>query len=743
MTKTSYAGAAIGLTLSIMAPFADAGDGQIRLRTEGTNLLMQIEGNSKDDWRLETSADLSTWSKATSFGTLLSRGTNAPWRSVGGRAEPQRFYRALQTGGLYDPTLLRSFHLTFTQANWANLLTSARTTGSNVYCTTLALDNGATNNGNGARYRGNTSFTGMGGTAPAKKSINIEVDWPNTNASLMGYTTFNLNNAYQDETIMRESVYFNVMRQYAVCPAACLAQVYINGANRGVYSHAQQQNGDLIREYFPSNDGDRWRAPNMDGSGALVYLGNTNLSTYTPHYELKSDYNTNAWPRLINAIYQLNTTSSNVFRERIEDVLGVDRWIWFMVLENIFADDDSYWNKGSDYMMYFSPESGRLYPVEHDGNEAFFSGDVSLSPVYGAALSTRPVLRQFLSNPELRQRYLAHMRTVIEESYNPGSMTALVNQFHSLSITNIIADPLKGYTSMATYTNDLQALRMFITNRYNYLRTHAELTPLAPNIIAASGPATEPKATEAPYVTAVVQANGTNGISSVWVYHRGKGYGRFRAAQMFDDGAHGDGSAGDGVFGAATTNYPSGTKVRFYIEARSANAAKAARFLPARAEEVTYSYRVALSIAANTPVVINEFMASNYSILADPQGEYDDWIELRNVTDQPVDLTGHYLSDEPGNMRKWQFPAGTSIPADGYLLVWADEDVTAAPGLHASFKLGGSGEQLYLTDIDANSNVVLDFISFGDQTTDTSYGRSANDADVWTLMSPTPGDENR
>ena len=68
---------------------------------------------------------------------------------------------------------------------------------------------------------------------------------------------------------------------------------------------------------------------------------------------------------------------------------------------------------------------------------------------------------------------------------------------------------------------------------------------------------------------------------------------------------------------------------------------------------MTYSYRVAITTASNSPVVINEFMASNTSTIADPQGEYDDWIELRNVTDSPVSLTGRYLSDEPNNPRKW------------------------------------------------------------------------------------------
>ena len=182
--------------------------------------------------------------------------------------------------------------------------------------------------------------------------------------------------------------------------------------------------------------------------------------------------------------------------------------------------------------------------------------------------------------------------------------------------------------------------------------------------------------------------------------------------------------------------------MRYYVEARSANGAKAASFYPARAEEDVLHYRVGLTNAANSPVIINEILAANASTLADDQGEYDDWIELHNVTDQEVDLTGRYLSDEPHNPRKWAFPAGTKIPADGYLIVWADEDGGAPVGLHASFKLDKGGEELYLTDTDANFNAVLDSVIFGAQETDRAYGRSSADADVWLIMNPTPGQPN-
>jgi len=98
-------------------------------------------------------------------------------------------------------------------------------------------------------------------------------------------------------------------------------------------------------------------------------------------------------------------------------------------------------------------------------------------------------------------------------------------------------------------------------------------------------------------------------------------------------------------------------------------------------------------------VVINEFAADNTQI-ADPAGEFDDWIEMYNNTTIDVPLDGMYLSDDPSIPTKWQFPAGTTIPRRGYLIIWADDDA-GQEGLHAGFKLSAGGENVMFSDAQA------------------------------------------
>ena len=113
---------------------------------------------------------------------------------------------------------------------------------------------------------------------------------------------------------------------------------------------------------------------------------------------------------------------------------------------------------------------------------------------------------------------------------------------------------------------------------------------------------------------------------------------------------------------------------------------------------------VAKAADPNVPIAINEILASNSSIVFDPQFQYDDWVELYNAGDTAVDVGGMHLTDDLAQPTKWQIPAGapalTTIPAHGYLLIWADGDVSS-PGLHASFRLNNDGEAIALVAADA------------------------------------------
>jgi len=140
-------------------------------------------------------------------------------------------------------------------------------------------------------------------------------------------------------------------------------------------------------------------------------------------------------------------------------------------------------------------------------------------------------------------------------------------------------------------------------------------------------------------------------------------------------------------------------------------------------------------------VVINEFLADNKNTMTDPDGEHDDWIELYNTSNQAIVLSGKYLTDNPTNLIKWQFPLNPEIilQPNEFIIVWLDDQVTQ-PGLHASFKISKSGEYLAITENDGIT--ILDSLTFGQQQTDISFGRYTDGLNNWEFMLPTPGTSN-
>lgn len=139
---------------------------------------------------------------------------------------------------------------------------------------------------------------------------------------------------------------------------------------------------------------------------------------------------------------------------------------------------------------------------------------------------------------------------------------------------------------------------------------------------------------------------------------------------------------------------------------------------------------------------INEIMADNDAVIEDPDeaGAFEDWVEIYNPGTESVDLTGMYLTDDPSEPMQWQFPAGSTIAAGGFFLIWADGEPEQGND-HASFKLSSSGETVALFDTDGTT--LVDSIEFGEQSTDVAYGRSPDGGEtLGVLATPSPNATN-
>jgi hypothetical protein len=138
-------------------------------------------------------------------------------------------------------------------------------------------------------------------------------------------------------------------------------------------------------------------------------------------------------------------------------------------------------------------------------------------------------------------------------------------------------------------------------------------------------------------------------------------------------------------------------------------------------------------VYVNAEIVINELMPVNTTIATDQNGEYDDWIELHNLSSERIDVSGYFLTDNKNNVSKWIIPEGTSISGYGYLIIWADRDTTQA-GLHANFKLSSLGEKLVLSKPD---KTLIDEVVYPAQGFELSYSRNPDGTGEFKWQNPT------
>ena len=639
----------------------------------------------------------------------------------------------------YQRDSIQVIEIFFSFSNWDAQLDANEATETYIYADSIRI-NGTSFDSCGVRYKGNSSYN----PSNQKNPLRLELNTIKANQDYQGFTDIKLSNGYKDPSMIREILTYQIIENYMDCPRSNFARVYINGQYRGVYTNNESIKDDFNEAHYYADD-TYFKCNPVGGAGPgggtspdLKYLG-TDSTSYFNGYELQSTY---GWNRLVTLCNTLNNDFQN-----IESTLDIDRAIWMLAFNNVLVNLDSY--SGAFRQNYYISwdKNGRFVPTVWDVNMSFgsFPGGTgsgaftpsALDPFSNSTSVNHPLIKQIMANPLYKRMYMAHVRTMVQEMFESGQYETWAQSLMALADSSIQADPYKFYSynqflnSLTTAVagggpgggSSIPGIKALMDARAQFFSTNAAYLLQAPAILSHG-------ATASPLnygSTTTLIANVSN-ETNVYLGYRTDHTLTFNRVQMYDDGAHNDGAAGDHTYGVEVP--VNGLLFEYYIYADNNNAGL---FSPARAEHEFHTLAVTFPSPAVGSLLINEVLASNDSLLFDLNGEDDDWIELVNTTNTPIDLAGFYLSDNPLNLMAWVFPAGTSIPANGYLLVWADKD-TLQQGLHANFKISADGEYVYLS----HGFNVHDQISFGPQIANISYARCPDAGLDFATILPTP-----
>ena len=687
--------------------------------------------------------------------TGLQKGFSPPVRKLSDFTGPKT--RALP---LYDPNRMVEFRLEFAgeDSDWFAQLYDTYNT-SYLVPGVLRVDSQRFKNV-GVRFKGASSFTLTPDTR--KKSFDLNLAWLDQKQRLYGYKKLNLNNGFLDPSMVREVVFLEMCRRYVPAAQANPARLMINDEVWGAYASVQQINRDFFEEWFPNGKGNLWRGVRGSVRGSqkpFVWLG-PELEDYLPYYDLRSERSEDAWEDLIRVTYQLEHLEEEELESQLDKQFGIDNALWLIALENALMDTDGFLRKGYDYFIFQEPEQGRFFLIQHDGNEVFGAGvegqwgegvGLDLDPFFQVDNPLFPVVSRLLSTSSLKERYLAHLKTVIEECLDWSRVEPRIRQLQALMGETMNESVTELYPVTAFHSNidedwkptpevSVPGLKNFFEKRREFLLNHPLVSMPSPKIesVQLLNSADEVSHTAGQPIVVRSLIGDSVPVSEVFLFYSLSKTGAFQRVRMHDDGQH-----LDSLFAGAIPPQLAGTGIRYYIEARADGDVPSAVFAPARAEHEFYFCQVQADWASSSSVVINEVVSRNANGISDGEREREDWIEVLNIGAEQVDISGWYLSDDVQQPRKWKFPGPTVLSPGDRLLVWADKDEGTDHSYHANFKLSQKGEFLRLSSSDETGNRIHDQVSIPPLRKDEAYGRWPDGVGGFRLLNPSPRKENR
>ncbi|CAN5207750.1 hypothetical protein BH09BAC5_BH09BAC5_16320 [soil metagenome] len=623
---------------------------------------------------------------------------------------------------LYAEDTIQVIKITFSYPNWDYMLDTAKLGSDSYILATQVIVNGVVYDSVGVKFKGNSSYD----SSQSKNPLHIKLDYVHGNASYYGRQDIKLGNGFSDPSLIREALAYKILRNYMAEPLCNFAHVTINNVYYGVFSNAESIDSGFNSNHFYSSGKAFFKCnPVNVVSGQipnLLYLG-TDSVNYYPRYEMKSAY---GWNELIGLCDTL-ANSPNV----IDTILDVDRALWMLAFNNVTVNLDSYSGAYAQNYYLYRDDNKRFVPIIWDLNMCFggftntgtsnlsISGEQQMTPLLHSTYGGRPLIMNLLADSAYFKMYIAHMRTISDEFFSNGLYNLIAQNMQSLIDTSVAAElhPFYSYPQfqqgLTGNVVNIPGIANLMGTRSTFLNSTPQfqlVPPVISNVIASP---VAVALNDTIWVTASV-----TGSSNVYLGYRDQLWKRFYRIKMFDDGLHGDGIAGDQIFGAMMI--ASSGLMQYYIYSDNSDAGV---FSPVRAEYEFYSYQVAISTAGPGQVVINELMSNNSAFWAtNASGQHSDWIELFNNSGYPLSLNGLYMTDDVTNHFKYALP-DIIISGNGMQIFWADGNASSSTEFHANFHLSSSGETLMLCN---NAGVVLDSIVFPSLAADESYGRCPN-----------------
>lgn len=234
----------------------------------------------------------------------------------------------------------------------------------------------------GIRYKGNSSLQSAYLSGNNKLSFKLdfdefEDDYPDlADQRFYGFKQLNLNNNFDDESLMRDKVATDLFRKFGLVAAqTTFCIVYVDHGSGpqyyGVYTLVEEVDDTVLESQFDSDEGNLYKP---DGDAASFAQGtfdeselekknNEDLADYS---DIENLYN------IINSSDRINDTE--LWKTNLNNIFNVDGFMQWLAANTVMQNWDTYGIMTHNYYLYNNPENSLLTWIPWDNNEALQDG---------------------------------------------------------------------------------------------------------------------------------------------------------------------------------------------------------------------------------------------------------------------------------------------------------------------------------------------------------------------------------
>jgi len=638
-----------------------------------------------------------------------------------------------EPGFVFDDSEVPRIDITITQSNLQDLYADPE---SNLeYYAVLSFTRGDSTEGPleiGLRFRGDSIRLNE------KKSFRISFNSIDPGMDFHGIEKMNLNAEANDPSMVRSKLGHDLYRYLGVAaPRSNHVLLYINDQYYGVYLNTEHVDERFVKSRFDNNDGNLFICQT---SADLSYLG-PNQDYYKLEvggeqvYELRTNEKWDDYGDLEQLIYILNHQTGDDLKNELERVMNVQQYLKIMALDVMSATWDGYIGNSNNYYFYRDQTTGRFeyipYNLENSSGIDFLGVDWSDRSIYSWNRNVSPLYTGILLIEEYKEQYTSYIKTLaayMVSTVLSDEMTRWRQQISDHVATDTLFSKDWGFTFTDFQAAMASGWGTHITygvSEFATLRTASALTEAVDADAFPLISFERVKARQGSMEVDWTAEDDDPGFSTALHYRLDEGSWE---SSIMGTPAEIDPVSGVSTYRDTIRSIGDDSVVDLYFTVTD-QGGQLTRFPDTF---LTVSYPL-----VSGPLYINEFVASNQGITVDEFGEYDDWAEIYNASDEPVWLADYFLSDNMGNPGKYRFPE-IYLEPDVFFLVWLDSDTEQGPK-HATFKISKAGEMLRLSQRPSKGFALVDSITFGLQESNISWGRELDGGPDWiSFPAPTP-----